>query len=491
MTINIRYPKQFSREYKDFVIVISKLSELKSINNLPFIPFFNDQIKELGKTLEKNEYYEFFAKSLEGQYLHNIKIFFLKDLKQDSSIYFGAKFYSKINSNLKGDLNVIFTQKLLRNNNNLCSNFIFGLMLKSYTFNRYKNKVKKIKINNVNIFDSRNTKLKTINYLNNLSESINFCKDLVSEPANVLNPVSYSQRCLQLRKLGLKVKILDIDQIKKIGMGSLLGVSQGSENEPRVVILEWNLKKNIKPIALVGKGVTFDTGGISLKPSNGMEEMITDMGGSAVVVGSLMNAALNKIKKPVIGIIGLVENMPDGKAQRPGDIVKSLSGQTIEVLNTDAEGRLILADILTYVQRKYKPKEIIDFATLTGAIMVALGTHKAGLFSNNDNLSKRIFKAGELSNEKVWRLPLGNEYDNDINSSRADMQNIGSRYGGSITAAQFLQRFIENNTSWAHLDIAGVSWTKKGGTNGYSALHSSGATAFGVRLIDKLLNGKV
>ena len=189
-------------------------------------------------------------------------------------------------------------------------------------------------------------------------------------------------------------------------MGSLLGVSQGSINEPRVVVFEWNLKKNKQPTILVGKGVTFDTGGISLKPAGGMEEMITDMGGSAVVVGSMMNAALNKIRKPLVGIIGLVENMPDGKAQRPGDIVKSLSGQTIEVLNTDAEGRLVLADILTYVQKKYKPKEIIDFATLTGAIMIALGTYKAGLFSNNDNLSNKIFKSGEITKENVWRLPL-------------------------------------------------------------------------------------
>jgi len=257
-----------------------------------------------------------------------------------------------------------------------------------------------------------------------------------------------------------------------------------------VVIFEWNLKKTKKPTILVGKGVTFDTGGISLKPAGGMEEMITDMGGSAVVVGSMINAALNKLKNPLVGIIGLVENMPDGKAQRPGDIVKSLSGQTIEVLNTDAEGRLVLADILTYVQKKYQPKEIIDFATLTGAIMVALGTYKAGLFSNNNNLANRIFKSGEITNENVWRLPLGEEYDRDINSSRADMQNIGVRYGGSITAAQFIQRFIENNTPWAHLDIAGVSWTKKAGLKGNSALHSLGATAFGVRLINQFLTDK-
>ena len=222
-----------------------------------------------------------------------------------------------------------------------------------------------------------------------------------------------------------------------------------------------------------------------------MEEMITDMGGSAVVVGSMINAALNKIKKPLIGIIGLVENMPDGKAQRPGDIVKSLSGQTIEVLNTDAEGRMVLGDIITYVQKIYNPKEIIDFATLTGAVMVALGTHRAGLFSNNDKLSKKLFKSGTLSKEHIWRLPLGDEYDNDINSNRADILNTGTtRWGGSITAAHFIKRFVENNIPWAHIDIAGVAWTMKGGKNSISKVHAQGATAFGVRLIDKFLNIK-
>ena len=232
-------------------------------------------------------------------------------------------------------------------------------------------------------------------------------------------------------------------------MRSLIGVSLGSENEPKVVLLEWNLKKNIKPTVLVGKGVTFDSGGISIKPSSGMEEMITDMGGSAVVVGSLINAALNNLSHSLVGIIGLVENMPDGKAQRPGDIVNSLSNQTIEIINTDAEGRLILADIITYIQNKYNSKQIIDFATLTGAIMIALGTHKAGLFSNSDILSKKLEIAGEISQERLWRLPLGDEYDDEINSSRADMKNIGStRYGGSIHAAQFIHRFVKNNTPW-------------------------------------------
>ena len=242
---------------------------------------------------------------------------------------------------------------------------------------------------------------------------------------------------------------------------------------------------------MVGKGVTFDSGGLSIKPSTGMQEMIFDMGGSAVVVASMINAALNKSSKSLIGIVGLVENMPDGKAQRPGDIITSLSGQSIEIMNTDAEGRLVLADILTYVQKKYTPKVIIDFATLTGAIMIALGTHKGGLFTNNDNLSKKLLIAGDNVDEKIWRLPLDACYDNEINSSRADMQNIGTtRYGGSIHAAQFIKRFIKNNTPWAHLDIAGVTWNNKSGKSPLTEIHSPGATAFGVRLIDNFLKGK-
>ena len=490
MSVVIQYPKQFSKEYKDFIIVLSKFSELKNIKNLPFDAISLIQSREIEKTLLDNHYYEHFVKSNNFKSFHNIKLILIQDLKNEHYIKEGAKLFSKFNKKSNKELNLIFTTKLINRFDNLCSNFLFGFLLKSYSFSKYKKVNNRYLVKRINIFNSKNIKLKYFKKLNNLLTSINYSKDLVSEPANILNPVTYAEKCFELKKIGLKVKILDMQQIKKIRMNSLLGVSQGSINEPRVVIFEWNLKKNKKPTVLVGKGVTFDTGGISLKPAGGMEEMITDMGGSAVVVGSMMNAALNKIKKPIVGIIGLVENMPDGKSQRPGDIVKSLSGQTIEVLNTDAEGRLVLADILTYVQKKYKPLEIIDFATLTGAIIVALGIHKAGLFSNNDNLAKKIFKSGEITKEKVWRLPLGEEYDKDIDTSRADMQNIGSRYGGSITAAQFLQRFIENEIPWAHLDIAGVSWTKKGGGNEFSELHSPGATAFGIRLIDQFLKSK-
>jgi leucyl aminopeptidase len=363
--------------------------------------------------------------------------------------------------------------------------------LRSYSFLKYKKNKTIFNPKSLNVFSINNFKLKNLNKLLNLLKSINFCKDLVSEPANILNPVTYAEKCLPLKKFGLKVKILSLKQLEKISMGSLLSVSRGSAIEPRVIIFEWKVRKSSKPTILVGKGVTFDTGGISIKPARGMEEMIMDMAGSAVVVGSMMNIALNKINKPIVGIIGLVENMPDAKAQRPGDIVRSLSGQTIEVLNTDAEGRLVLADLLTYVQKKYSPKEIIDFATLTGAIMIALGTHKAGLFSNNDKLSRRLENSGKITGENVWRMPLGRTYDKEIDSQRADMKNIGTTiFGGSIQAAQFLKRFIKDDIPWAHLDIAGVTWSVKNTQNGFSELHAQGATAFGVRLIDQFLKSK-
>ena len=284
------------------------------------------------------------------------------------------------------------------------------------------------------------------------------------------------------------LKVFDEKKINKLGMDALMGVAKGSVRPPRVLIMEWNgLKnkdiKNTKPLAFVGKGVTFDTGGISLKPSGGMEDMKWDMGGSAVVAGLMLSLAERKAKVNAVGIVGLVENMPDGNAQRPGDVVKSMSGQTIEVLNTDAEGRLVLADILWYVNTVYKPKLIVDLATLTGAIIVSLGSEYAGLFSNDDNLSKQLINAGEKVEEKVWRMPLNKNFDKLIDSKNADMQNINYVGGaGSTTAAQFLQRFILNKTPWAHLDIAGMAFSKYGG-----ALNSGGATGYGVRLLNKLI----
>ena len=483
---SIKYFDSFSDQNNNIVVFISKLSELTNIS-LPFNIDINLKNKSFQEILSKKTYIEL-LKTTNNKLTYKIIIKVLNPRK-DNFVLKGSQVYNYFDYKIDKKITFIFSKYLNSIKSRLISDIILGYQLRTYLFDKYLTE-KLSRPEFLLLQKYKNKTIKEIRYNDNLIKSVNFTKDLVSEPANILNPVSYATRCKNLKIKGLKVKVLNLNQIQKIGMNLLLGVSKGSSNEPRVVIFEWNLKKNKKPIILIGKGVTFDTGGISLKPSSGMEDMIMDMGGSAVVVGSMMNAALNKLNKSVVGIIGLVENMPDGTAQRPGDIVESLSGQTIEVLNTDAEGRLVLADIITYAQKKYKPLNIIDFATLTGAIMIALGTHKAGLFSNNDRLSKQIELAGEFVNENVWRLPLGFEYDSEINSLRADMKNIGStKYGGSIQAAQFLRRFIKNNVPWAHLDIAGVTWALKGGQNNISKIHKSGATGFGVRLIDQFLKG--
>ena len=484
---SVKYFDVFSDQNNNIVVFISKLSELTNIS-LPLDIGINLKNKSFQEILTKKSYIEL-LKTTNNKLTYKviIKIF---NPRTDNFVLIGSQIYNYFDYKIDKKITFIFSKSLNSRKSSLISNIIFGYQLRIYCFDKYL--TKKLSRPEILLLQKQKNKTnKEIKYNDNLLRSVNFTKDLVSEPANILNPVSYATRCKNLKIKDLKVKVLNLEQIKNIGMNALLGVSRGSANEPRVVIFEWNLKKNKKPIILIGKGVTFDTGGISLKPSSGMEEMIIDMGGSAVVVGSMMNAALNKLNKPLVGIIGLVENMPDGTAQRPGDIVESLSGQTIEVINTDAEGRLVLADIITYAQKKYKPLNIIDFATLTGAILIALGTHKAGLFSNNDKLSKQIESAGDIVKESVWRLPLGSEYDSEINSPRADMKNIGStRYGGSIQAAQFLKRFIKDDIPWAHLDIAGVTWSMKGGQDNISNIHKPGATAFGVRLIDQFLKGK-
>ena len=369
------------------------------------------------------------------------------------------------------------------------SQFIFGFQLKSYTFNKYRtqNKEKFNKKIDFKIITKEKQKIeKKYKYYDSIKEGVFLCRNFVSEPPNVLSPKAYVQEIQKLSKLGLKIKSYNEKELKQLGMNALLGVGQGSANESYLVTIEWNGKKNSlkEPLTFVGKGVCFDTGGISLKPARFMEEMKYDMAGSAVVVGLLKSLAIRKAKVNAVGVVGLVENMPGGNAQRPGDIVKSYSGKTIEILNTDAEGRLVLADALTFAEKKYKPKFIIDLATLTGAIIVSLGEEYAGLFSNNDELSKNIFKASENVNEKVWRLPLHKNYDKLMNSTIADVQNINYAGGaGSITAAQFLQRFIINKTPWAHLDIAGMAFSKKAAN-----LNPGGATGFGVRLLNNLIN---
>lgn len=316
-----------------------------------------------------------------------------------------------------------------------------------------------------------------------IAEGTETARDLMNEPPNVLHPESFADRVKEMEALGLKVTVLGEAEMTKLGMGSLLGVGQGSIRESKLAVMEWSGGGDEAPLALVGKGVCFDTGGISLKPGPQMEDMKGDMGGAAAVTGAMKTLAKRKAKANVVGLIGLVENMPDGNAQRPGDIVTSMSGQTIEIQNTDAEGRLVLADVLTYAQETYKPRAVVDLATLTGAIVISLGHENAGLFSNDDDLSNSITTAGKTTGETVWRLPLGAAYDRLIKSKFADMRNIGGRSAGSITAAQFLQRFIKEGTPWAHIDIAGVAW-KEGEKEPADVSWASG---FGPRLLNQLV----
>jgi leucyl aminopeptidase len=318
-----------------------------------------------------------------------------------------------------------------------------------------------------------------------LLAGISFTRELVTEPANVIFPVSFVERCRQrLEPLGVEIEVLDEDQMRALGMGALLGVGQGSEQPSRLLAMRWNGggKADAKPVVFVGKGITFDTGGISIKPSAGMEAMKWDMGGAGAVAGTMVALATRKAKANVVGICTLAENMPDGKAQRPGDVVTSMSGQTIEVINTDAEGRLVLSDAITWAQRQYKPEVLVDLATLTGAMIIALGHEYGGCFSNDDGLAGQLMAASQATGDKLWRMPLGEAFDKLIESPIADMKNVGPREGGSITAAVFIQRFVEPGVKWAHLDIAGTVWSEKPGH-----LHDKGATGFGVALLDRFV----
>lgn len=360
-----------------------------------------------------------------------------------------------------------------------------GATLRTYSFDRYKSKKpgngKGLTALTILTGEAAKAK-KAFAAYEAVAEGVHFARDLVNEPANKLNPVEFAARVKAKSKAGLAVEILTPAQMKKLGMGALLGVAQGSVNEPRLVVMRWQGgKKNDKPVAFIGKGVTFDTGGISIKPAAGMEDMKGDMGGAACVAGLMLALARRKAKVNAVGVIGLVENMPDGNAQRPGDIVTSMSGKTIAVLNTDAEGRLVLADALWYTQDRFKPQFMINLATLTGAIMVALGKEHAGLFSNSDELSARLYDLGLATGEKVWRMPLAPEYDKMIDYEVADMKNIGGRNAGAITAAQFLQRFV-NNVPWVHLDVAGTAMDSN-----KSPINQSWGSGWGVRLLNRLV----
>jgi leucyl aminopeptidase len=361
---------------------------------------------------------------------------------------------------------------------------LFGARLRGWRYDVYKTKLSddhKPTLTNIVAIDAPEGAEALWQSESALASGVEFTRELVTEPANVIYPESFVERCqARFEGTGIEIVVLDKAELEKLGMGALLGVAQGSIREARVLALRWKGRAGSRPTAFVGKGVTFDTGGISIKPAAGMEDMKWDMGGAAAVAGALLTLALRKAEADVIGVVGLVENMPDGNAQRPGDVVTSLSGQTIEVINTDAEGRLVLCDVLTWVQRTYSPATIVDLATLTGAIMVSLGTEYGGLFANDDLLASQLDAAGKASGDRLWRFPLGPAYDKLIDSPIADMKNVGPRLGGSITAAQFLKRFINDGVAWAHLDIAGMVWADKPG-----ATFDKGATGFGVRLLDR------
>jgi leucyl aminopeptidase len=371
---------------------------------------------------------------------------------------------------------------ILAGSDKRASEIAFGCALRQYSFHDHKTSDAP-ELGKLTVMVTNPDETST-NYASKaaIAEGVFFTRDLVNEPSNVLTTSEFADRLVALKELGMKVKVLEEKDMEKLGMHSLLGVGQGSESPSKIVIMEWKGGGKEQPFALVGKGVVFDTGGISIKPAAGMEEMTMDMGGAGVVAGVMKTLALRKAKANVVGLVGIVENMPDGKAQRPGDVVKSMKGDTIEVINTDAEGRLVLADVLWYAQETFKPSGMIDLATLTGAIIIGLGHENAGVFSNNDDLSRKFIKAAAVEREGAWRMPLGKAYDKLIDSRIADIKNTGGRPAGSITAAQFLQRFVDEDMPWIHLDIAGVALVKT-----ETDFAPKGATGWGVRALDRLI----
>ena len=479
--MKVKFVSKLNKMSEIVFLVLSKKNALKNIG-------LNDKhIKEITKSIENkgfgfklNEIIE--INSIKDSKLKTVYICGLGNKTKDLNASEFEKIGGKITelTKLKTKTSVIIDKEV--NNNENIMRLGYGSILGSYSFNKYKTKnFTNHKLSLIEIASNNHTKLNNdFNRYTSISDGVFYARDLVNEPSNVLYPKAYAQRIQKLRQHGLKIEVLGESKMKTLKMHSLVGVGQGSQRESQLVIMHWNgnKAKKTKPICFVGKGVCFDSGGISIKPSNKMEEMIGDMGGSAAVVGTMLSLAKRKAKVNAIGIVGLVENMPDGKAQKPGDIIKSMSGQTIEIQNTDAEGRLVLADALWYAQKRFKPELMIDLATLTGAMVVSLGSLIAGLFSNDDKLSSKLIDAGEESGDQVWRFPLSKSYDKLINSKFADMKNIGMGGAGSITAAQFLQRFV-NKVPWAHLDIAGTATgMPKTSTN------TSWATGFGVHLLD-------
>ncbi len=363
----------------------------------------------------------------------------------------------------------------------------YGVKTKNWRMDTYRTKLPKSQKPTIEklVVVGANTESKTAwPEMAAVADGVMLTRELVAEPANIIYPETFVERCEHLKELGVKVTVLGDEEMEKLGMGALLGVSQGSIRPARLLVMHWDGTNGAqeRPIAFVGKGVTFDTGGISIKPAGGMEDMKWDMGGAGAVAGAMKALAGRKAKANVVGVCGLVENMPDGNAQRPGDVVTSMSGQTIEVINTDAEGRLVLCDALHWTQETYNPEYIVDLATLTGAIIISLAHEYAGLFSNSEELCDKLLASAETSGDALWRFPIGKAYDKMINSPIADMKNVGPRGGGSITAAQFLHRFIQKDVKWAHLDIAGMAWDDKAGPT-----YAKGATGYGVKLLNNLI----
>ena len=441
-------------------------------NNVIHVLFYSENNLLLSKVLEKDkDLLNFFNKTIinksastflvraeKGNFLLIRRKTKIDDLKQKYLQDLGGTIFNKIKSIGCSEV------KFYEDNSKILEQLCLGVLLSSYKFDNYK-MVKSKEINDlkkITVVTEQNENFsKMFEEIKNLAQGVFRARDLVWQPPNILYPSTFADECKKLKKIGLKVNVYNEQQLDKMGMSALLAVGRGSRKDSKVVVMEWlGGKKNTPPMAFIGKGVCFDSGGLSLKPPKSMEDMKWDMGGAATVTGLLECVALSKLKFNVIGVLGLVENMPDGDAQRPGDVVKSVSGQTIEVLNTDAEGRLVLADLLSWTEKKYKPKFMINLATLTGAMIVALGNIRAGLFSNDEKISKAIFDAGESTGEKVWAMPLDDDYDQLIKTEIADMKNIGGPGAGSITAACFLKRHVEK-TPWAHLDIAGVTWKNK------------------------------
>ena len=475
---------KYSQNFDFRAILVNKNSNFKNLKTIFDLKTAND----LKIKASKNKKGYTFVSNLKKSKFANLFFFNLEEKKNDFDYQeLGGLIVEEAIKLKKNEIELsLDSLPKLFIKNSIIKNILLGMLLRNYVFKNYKtgqlSQKKIIKI--VLVHPNKSFLKKSIVDATNVFLGVSLTRDLVTTPSNILNPSKFSNEVKKLNKFGLKIEILNEDRLKKIGMNALLGVGQGSANKSYVAIMRWNGgKKNSKPLAFIGKGVCFDTGGISLKPARFMEEMKYDMAGAGTVTGLMKTLACRKAKVNAIGIIGLVENMPDGNAQRPGDVVKSFSGKTIEIFNTDAEGRLVLADLLTYVEKRFKPKFMINLATLTGAIIISLGNEYAGLFSNNDQLADRINKVGYKDNEKAWRLPLNKNFDALIDSQIADVQNINYSGGaGSITAAQFLQRFVLNKTPWAHLDIAGMAWTKK-----TTKTIPLGATGYGVKLLNRLV----